>query len=321
MNCLDKSLRFAGRWSVTEERAIATAPGAFFYLAFMGQYAVLHFETEWMSGPYPHLWISMDDGPWFETALDRHLRIQAKEGGNHVVKVVFKSAIEMAHRWYQPLDGRVEFLGYDAQKAGVLDRTPKKQIEFVGDSITEGVLIDEALGEGKEWFGRPYQDDAMAGYAWLTAEALGLEPLIMGYGSVGVTKGGCGGVPKACEAYPFCYDNAAISYKNPDYIVINHGTNDCLHSSEEFMEGYCQLLDTIAVKNPKSRLFVMVPFCGVFRDELYKIVDEFRERYDNRIDLIDTVGWTDSTEPIHPDREGHQRLASKLTAELKKFGL
>jgi putative glutamine amidotransferase len=35
---------------------------------------------------------------------------------------------------------------------------------------------------------RPFHDDVTATYAYLAAEALGLEPYIMGYGAVGVTR-------------------------------------------------------------------------------------------------------------------------------------
>lgn len=99
-------------------------------------------------------------------------------------------------------------------------------IAALGDSITEGVMIDDETGKGIEWLRRPYQDNSTATYAWLTAEYLGLKPIIMGYGGVGVTKEGCSCVPRAQDAYPFCYHNAPISYANPNYIVINHGTND-----------------------------------------------------------------------------------------------
>lgn len=47
-------------------------------------------------------------------------------------------------------------------------------IEFVGDSITEGVLIDaECTIFTNDQLNRPFEDDVTATYAWLTAEALG----------------------------------------------------------------------------------------------------------------------------------------------------
>ena len=65
----------------------------------------------------------------------------------------------------------------------------RKTIEFVGDSITEGVLIDVDFYDKDSDFissqdqnNRCYQDDVCATYAWQTAEALNLRPIFMGYG-------------------------------------------------------------------------------------------------------------------------------------------
>lgn len=320
MDCQDKSLRFTGRWQVTEKRAITTAPGAFFHLAFQGNYAVLHFATQRMSEPRPHLWIRVDGGVWTETAIDRHLTLRAKEAGKHVVQIVFKSAMETVRRWNPPLDGRLEFTGYDAEAPEELPADTGKTIEFVGDSITEGILVDLITGE-EGWEAGPYQNDAMATYAWQAADILEMTPLLMGYGSVGVTKGGNGGVPKAAEAYPWCYNGAPASRGTADYIVIHHGTNDSQSGGEAFRAGYRELLRVISCQAPKARLFAMVPFCGVFRKELQEIVEEFRLRGLNRIDLIDTRGWKPAPEPIHPDREEHKRLGALLAAELDRLGV
>ncbi|MGN1345098.1 MAG: hypothetical protein ACI4U3_10985, partial [Traorella sp.] len=78
MNLLNqKCLRFVGRWHVEEQKAVTTAPGAHFYFAFHGTQAILQFETMWLIHPYPHLWISVDEGAWVEVPIDKYLRIQA----------------------------------------------------------------------------------------------------------------------------------------------------------------------------------------------------------------------------------------------------
>lgn len=320
IGCSDSSIRLVGRWFRIGEKAVSTAPGSHFYVAFSGRELVLHFLTTWMTNPHPHLWINLDDGANFEVPVDDHLRIQANHPGNHVAHVVFKSAVEMAHRWHQPLDGRVEFLGYDGAAPGFLPAFQKKTIEFVGDSITEGVLVDDPTGGGIEWLKRPYQDNATATYAWLTAESLHMEPVIMGYGSVGVTQEGSGCVPKAQDAYPFCFHNAPISYRNPDYIVINHGTNDRGKKQEQFCSGYQKLIEVVADHNPDSRIILLPPFCGAWHDEIENLASEFAHKSGRTIDFISTAGWLTS-ERIHPDRSGHIHIAKKLTEELKKLGI
>lgn len=318
IGCSDPSIRLVGRWVRIGEKAVTTSPGSFLELAFYGSEVELHFNTMWMTMPHPHLWISMDNGPRFEVPVDSHIRIQARTCENHVVEVVFKSAIEMAHRWYQPLDGRVEFFGYNADMPGELPVDDRKTIEFVGDSITEGVLIDDETGDGIDWLLRPYQDNSTATYAWLTAERLGLKPIIMGYGSVGVTQEGCGCVPKAQDAYPFCFHNAPIDYKNPNYIVINHGTNDRGKDLSQFRSGYWNLLDVIAKHNPRSRIILVPPFCGAWHDEIHSIARKYTEKTGREIAFISSAGWI-SPDRIHPDREGHMIIAMHLAKEIEKM--
>jgi lysophospholipase L1-like esterase len=295
---------------VTDEGAIATAPGSRFQLAFSGDSAVLHFDTEFLSSPPPHLWISLDGGAMIEVPVDRHLRIQAGEDGNHVAEVILKSSITYEHRWYSPLNGRLEFVGWDGV-AGELPKSEKKTIEFVGDSITEGVFVDDELGEGLGWRGRPYQDDVTATYAWLTAKARNLEPIISAYGGVGVTQPG-GTVPKAPDMYPYCFDGAPIAYSNADYIVMNYGANDREHSSEEYLLEYRKLLDLVATHNPASKLILLAPFCGAFEMELERLKDSFTADTGRDITLIKTRDWI-PLEPLHPSREGHRVLAERLT--------
>ena len=313
--------RFVGRWIVDAGTAKTTAPGAYFDLAFSGQELILHFETRWLLSPVPHLWICADDGARVEVPIDKHLRVWAKGSGNHIVRVIFKSANEMAHRWHQPFGGSVEFLGYDAESPGILPEYGKrKTIEFVGDSITEGVLIDEPLGDGVNWFGRPYQDDAAAAYAWLTAEAMDLEPYIMGYGGVGVTKGGSGGVPRAQEAYPYCFADAPARYPRPDYILINHGANDRFSTTEAFCEGYQELLDVVTKHNPDSRIIAVAPFCGAHEDALGILVSNYNACKHTSIAFVRTTNWI-PREPLHPDRQGHREISRRLVEQLRKLGI
>lgn len=316
MKINSENISYIGRWHVTNESAIATAPGSRFRLAFRGESLILHFCMEFVSSPPPHVWISIDEGTMVEVPLDRYLRIHARGEGNHVVEVILKSSITYSHRWYQPMSGRIEFVEWIGEH-GILPKNKKKTIEFVGDSITEGVFVDEELGEGLGWCGRPYQDDVIATYAWLTAKALNLEPIISAYGGVGVTQPG-GTVPKAAEMYPYCFNEAHIPYSNADYILINYGANDREHSSQEFLCEYRKLLEVIANHNPSSKLILLAPFCGAFEDELQNLKDSFSIERGRDVIFIKTKGWI-SPEPLHPSRYGHSILANRLIEVLSQY--
>ncbi len=317
----DPAIRFTGRWNITEDCAITTAPGGMIEIAFTGQAAVLLFDTTFNQQPYPHVWISVDNGPRIEAPIDRYLRINTLTDGSHYVQVIYKSAVEMQHRWYDPLVGKLSFCGAEASGAGALPADNRKTIEFIGDSITEGVLVDAFYQPEKvEQWNRPNQDDAAATYAYLTAEKLHLRPVIMGYGAVGITKGGCGSVPKAAEAYPYCYAGVPIESENADYIVINHGANDQWADEDVYLAGYRELLDLVRGRNPRAVIIALGAFCGAFAEGLREMVRAYNQEKQDSVFFIDTRGWI-PLEPLHPLREGHRVLAENLSAALVEMGI
>lgn len=314
-----KAVRFTGRWNVTDKQAVTTAPGGVIEIAYYGCGAVLHFDVSTNTNPLPHLWIIVDDGAKTEVPLAQYLRVEANNVGNHIIKIIFKSAVEMQHRWHQPLIGKVSFCGFEADKEGILPEDNRKTIEFIGDSITEGVLVDVEYDPQKlDQPNRVYQDDVTATYAYLTAEAYNLKPVIMGYGAVGITCSGQGAVPKVAEAYPYYYHNTPMKSLNADYIVINHGTNDGLATAEEFVDGYIQLLKLIRSRNPQSKIAVIIPFYGRFRDEFIEFIPNFNKENEDNLFLVDTYGWLPK-EPVHPSRDGHKYASLKLIEALRDW--
>lgn len=319
INVNDNSIRFTGRWDVNEEAAVTTAPGSMMEIAFSGKYAVLYFNLELSTHPYLHMWISVDDGAKIEVPLDHVIRIEAQDSGSHVIKVIYKSTMEMQHRWYWPLVGRIDFRGVETEGASTLPEDNRKIIEFVGDSITEGVLIDaQYTFEKGGQLNRPNQDDSTATYAYLTAETLGMKPQIMGYGGLGVSKGGCGAVPKASVSYPYNFDGSPIKKEAPEMIVINHGANDRENGPEKYTEGYLELVKVVREINPSAKIVALSPFCGAFSAELKNLVCKFNKENNDNVYFISSVGWVNE-EPLHPDRESHKIISQKLTEELRKI--
>ena len=315
----DPSVRLTGRWAAQGHAAVCTANGAYIEIAFRGRRAVLCFDLEGNVPPYPHLWVSVDGGTAVETALAARLQVAAERGGGHVLRVSMKGSVEAQSRWYAPLAAKTAFRGYEAEEAGILPPDQRPVIEFVGDSITEGVLIDaECNVHANGWLNRPYMDDVTATYAWLTAEALGLRPLMMGYGAVGITRGGCGSVPKAEDAYPYCFADMPMTYPTPPaYILINHGANDRGASAEDYIAGYRRLLDLIRRTHPQARLIALSAFCGAFAKDLGAMVAAYNRENGCDVLFIDSTGWV-PVEPLHPLRDGHREIAGHLTGILRR---
>ena len=196
-----ESVRLMGRWKQYRDCAVTTATGSYVEFAFTGDMAVARFDTSINQEPHLHLWISIDGGDMVEAALDRYIRIKNRTTGPHTCRIFFKGSIEQTGRWYAPLTGAVRFLGVQTEHPTPIAPDPRPVMEIIGDSITEGVLIDTDYCEGThaayeiDQLNRPYQDDVCATWGWLTAEALGYRPLVMGYGAVGATRPAFGGLP------------------------------------------------------------------------------------------------------------------------------
>ncbi len=314
-----QAVRFSGRWNVTDKSANTTATGGSIEIAFEGSYAVLHFDTQTNEHPYPHLWIRVDGGAKIEVPLDKYLRIKAEEEGTHIAEIIFKSAVETQHRWYEPLIAKVSFCGFESDSEGILPPDNRKIIEFIGDSITEGVLVDaEGNPDNLNMENRVYEDDVTATYAWLTAEKLGMKPVIMGYGAVGMTRAGNGAVPRPGLSYPFCFNRAPYENSEADIIVINHGANDRGATPDEYIAFYVEFLHLLRSRNAKAKIVVLSPFCGVYVTELERTVRIFNEQNNDDVVFISSEGWIDK-KPLHPFRTGHKIVAQKLAEKLKLY--
>ncbi len=315
------SLRFTGRWELCEDgKSITTAPGAMVECAFVGKEAILNFDIEFSKHPFPHIYISLDNGAKIESPVDALLRIEPETYGEHYIKIIYKSSVEEQHRWYHPLEAKVALKGIEVNAEGVLPVDNRKVIEFIGDSITEGVLIDDWRQpiSGLDTYNRPYQDDSTATYAYLTAEKLNLKPIVMGYGAVGITKGGCGSVPRVFDAYPYNFSNSPAVPANADITVINHGANDRFKALSEYISEYYDFLKLVRKRNPDTIIVVLGAFCGFAADELREMVEKFNCQERDNVVYICTNGWV-PLEPLHPRRDGHKVIANYLAAELKKI--
>lgn len=318
---LSESVRYTGRWAKKEDAAVTTAPGAYFELAFKGCGCDLMFETKLNSEPYPRLYIQLDGGAKVETTVLRYIRVEAPTDGEHVVTVYYKGAMQDQQRWYEPLVGNIAFMGAEAEDVGVLPEDNREIIEFIGDSITEGIWVDEEKhpygSTSKNHRNMVFQNDSTATYAYLTAKALGMRPYIMGYGSVGLTKSGGGGVPKAAEAYPYAFYNNPAQPSGARIIVINHGANDFSSEPSDYIAEYRAFLDIVRERNPDAVIVSLSAFYGVCEDELAKMIPEYNKEHGDNIIHISSAGWI-PREPVHPLRDGHKIVAELLTKAIRK---
>lgn len=320
-----ESIRLTGRWDVRNPRfAETTTTGAYIEFAFEGRLATALFDIEQNASPLLHLWIQVDDGTRVEAPIDRYMKVMSPTDGKHVCRIIYKGGTEVDRRWYLPLTGKVSFVGVITEKPVAIGKDQRKTIEFVGDSITEGVLIDtDYYGDGEphtyiDQIRRVYQDDVCATYAWLAAEELNLRPIFMGYGAVGATRAGQGKVPAVTESYPYNFDGSPISRPEPDVILINHGANDRKAEEALYLEKYEELLDLIRKMNPHAKVISLSAFCGAHHEALGRMIAAYNEKHGCSVGFIDSNGWI-PVEPLHPMRDGHAMVAKNLIPLLKNL--
>lgn len=311
-------IRYTGRWNVRESEAVSTANGSYAEFAFSGECAVIEFGIDSCTPPFPRVYISVDSGANVEVPLDKFIRISS-EAGSHTVRIILKGSVELQNRWLHPLEAAVAVRSLEADDFLPLPEDCRKTIEFLGDSITEGISIDVErrfthYGGSRDMV---FWDDATAGYAWLTAKMLDFRPIIMGYGCLGTTQMGAGNIPAVCESYPYYSDNCPMESANADYIVINHGTNDRRADHETFSRAYRNLLDVVRERNPQSRIIALTPFCGAWAEKIREIVGTYNRETGDSVYCIDTTGWI-PPEPLHPTREGHKTVARNLSEKIKE---
>jgi lysophospholipase L1-like esterase len=192
----------------------------------------------------------------------------------------------------------------------------RRLIEFVGDSITEGILV-YPRAKDKAWTDLA---DSRLAYAFRTAQALDAEPRIIGFGAQGITQGGNGGVPPVGLAYPFAYEHVPAEDDPADIVVINHGGNDSAAPNIE--AGYRNLIRLVRRHSPDAAVFCVVPFPQVHARSISRAVAAARAAGDERVHFVETAGWvdprTDTTDGAHPSAEGHAKAAKRLAERIRK---
>ena len=311
----EATLRLLGRWDArgAPHRLVAVNPGSSFQFRYKGGLCRLHVDRSANQDPMPQLWVNFD-GTWTLHVLDRDtIELgSAVERGRHEVWVVLKSAREHQSRWRPPLVASLTLTAVTAPDGRFLSapRRRRRIIEFVGDSITEGILV-HPQAKGKTW---PDLADSRLTYAFRAAEALDAEPRLIGFGAQGVTKAGNGGVPPAGLAYPFVYADAPAADDPADVVVINHGGNDSGVPNIE--AGYRNLIRLVRRHSPNADIFCVVPFPQVHARSISRAVAAVRADGDEHVHHVDTRGWldrkADTTEGVHPNPQGHAKAAERL---------
>ena len=325
----DTRFQYWGRWDLRNAGstgAVTVNTGSSLLIKFEGANLKLHFTTSQYTQQFPTLWLQIDGGEWMVTTPADELNLAKAPlvNGAHIARVVVKGFREWENRWDKPLVSSIVFRGATPDEGGQLlapPERPAKLIEYLGDSITEGVLVYKPAPEGKSSReGWPRFSDGRQTWAYQSALLVGAEPRTVGFGRLGLTINANGGVPPAIQSFPFIYEGVSIEgLRQPDVVVINMGSNDRNRaSSEVFAALYKTYVETIRKQYPVATILCLRPFVGAHAAAIEGTV---RGLGDSHVRYVDTTGWIEpgkhTTDQVHLNLEGNRIAAEKLAVILK----
>jgi lysophospholipase L1-like esterase len=314
-------LRLFGRWDLRmPDRAITVNGGSYILAHFTGPTVDALFDVLLNQPPLPTLAWCIDGGAWQESDMAAKVRLgDSLSAGAHTLQLMVRATDEHQRRWQAPLTGSVTFLGLDlpgGQLMAPLDEWdhPKLTIEFLGDSITEGVLV-QAPRPGKTT--KTWQTDALDSYSCQAALALGAQWRQVGFGGTGLEKSGSGGQPGALTTFNFFYEGCPRDDWQPEMVVVNQGTNDQkMVTPEAYAPLYAQYLTMIRQAYPKAKIVALRPFNGAEMPAIQQVVDQRHAAGDTQVYFIDTTGWY-TGKSLHPDAAADKIIAGKLVDALQ----
>jgi len=124
---------------------ITVNSGSHVTTTFGGTGISAYFDTSMnLASAMPTLAWQVDGGPWQEGDLATNVSLASGlVAGTHTVTLMVRSMDETQSRWAAPLVSATNFRGF-VVTGGSIQQTPhplRPRIEFLGDSITEGVNV------------------------------------------------------------------------------------------------------------------------------------------------------------------------------------
>jgi hypothetical protein len=324
---------FFGRWDLrTPHRAVTVNSGSYVRARFSGTLLSASFDISLNQprcectpqGSYPTIAWRIDEGEWQEAEIaPTVMLVNGLSPGQHTVMLMVRGLDEHQSRWKPPLVASINFTGFGLAEGGQLEepmpqwKQPALSLEFLGDSITEGVVVNEGRAGVVEGipFTWPWLADARSSYAGQTALMLGAEWRQVGFGATGLAHAGSGGVPGALDSFNFVYADCPRDRWQPDVVVVNQGTNEGSMEMHEYQSLYARYLALIRVAYPKAKIVALRPFCGAQESSIKAVVSACNTAGDSNVYYIDTTGWYSG--PLHPNAPDSAALAKKLVKALK----
>ncbi|GLI82315.1 hypothetical protein ANABIO32_00010 [Rossellomorea marisflavi] len=292
---------FNGRWFSKEGGVGSINQGASIFVKFTGTTLTMNITTT--ASLRPVVAVSIDGGAFNRIAVDTNKKVLASDLVNkeHYAHIQLDGLRESDTVW--TTSDQFIFRGFDESTMPI--KPKNRNAWFVGDSITAGINV---LGTGST----PSVNCATKTYAQVCCSLLDVNNIRIAFGATGVTKSGSGGVPKTLNYIDNINSSQLENAESPDFIVINHGTNDSGATNALYEQEYRAVLDRLSIKYPGVPIICMIPFNQTKASVLRTVVPSYQNAF-----LVETDGWGITySDGVHPDVNGGlvggQKLAESL---------
>ncbi len=183
---IDPHIQLFGRWDRRDvDRAVTVNSGSHIVAQFVGTDISARFDVAKNHTPFPTIAWKIDDQPWQAAELAASVQLASNlEAKPHLLTLFIQDLDEHQPRWSPPLTASATFMGLDVVGGKITDppAAPKLKMEFLGDSITEGVIVHNVEPGKTTW---PWRGDGRIAYPTQTAERLGAQWRQCGFGRKG----------------------------------------------------------------------------------------------------------------------------------------
>lgn len=327
---------YYGRWHI-DEMAITINSGSQVEFLYRGNDCALVFDVEGMAY-YPAVFVQVDNGPMVKTTLSTDVHTipvtpsyNAVPGDQppsaevssryHLVRMwVAANSLyltELTGKGWTTLVGGCRFAGIALPDGELLPlHYHRRQIEFIGDSITQGLRLLYTGVDIDTGLQLPY-----ANWPQYVADLLGMKPVVTGFGGHGLTSTGTCGVPPAAQSFPYVYAGAQWSPPvEPEMVVIYHGTNDAV-PAEDFEQKYAAYLAMVRAAYPSALIFAVCPhnvtrYAGAIENAVHA-------QRDAKIKFLDystgVIAVQETCDGCHLNPGGAVALGSRLAKDIGKY--
>lgn len=241
--------------------------------------------------------------------------VSGLSSGPHTIKVVILRDYESYDRWNVP-DSAVRILGLnvDANCSITAPTTYSRTMIAYGDSITEGVFVDA-------WTAFSGNNSTKT-WAFYLSDMIKAEVGIIGWSFSGYLHYGNGNVTALTDHWnKYDADTSRLVssklYPIPDYVFVEHGTNDGGDNSVIQLNMRNQIASFRGAINSDTKLFIMIPFNQANDANLSQAIID--RAVDNPIEIdLDTAGDDYATgsgfsyDNFHPNATGNLELAKLI---------